>query len=105
MKKSTSQKALYELTRAELDTETERLFGLPCPPPNAPISAWHEYIVAAFFLHFAANTDAISTANEQAATFLLEKFTRCRNQIRPHIERALGRRLSELEMADRTLYV
>ena len=75
---------------------------LPPPPDGAPTDELYKWIVADFFMQFcksAGDPASMHARAIDAADFILSNFPKERENMRPHIERALGRGLTETRSA------
>lgn len=104
--KRTAPRGIHEMTAAELDAEVERICGLPMPPRDAPnyreLLAEHE--VAANFLIFLRTAQGDpDAAKARAAEFTLRNHVLPVDELAPHIERAMGRKLLAEELATKTI--
>jgi hypothetical protein len=81
--------------------------GLPCPPDDAPNARelWAEWEVASNFLReLNSSPDKPEAAKLAAAEYTLRNHAWPIEQLTPHIERALGRKLLADEIASGMLY-
>jgi hypothetical protein len=104
MKKSARQKGLHEMTYEELGQELERMCGLPCPPREASREDRAAYEVASSILLQMRFTPDPEVARKEAIEWTLKHPAYPLNELRPHIERAMGRRLLDAEMEGGVLY-
>src|SRR5262245_8266555 len=94
------QKAAHEMSYDELcEHKTRGFCGLPLPPSGAPIIEHHKYAVAGFFLLFCSEAKSAAEGKTQATNFLLQSWGNGLENLLPHIERALGRKLKPEELA------
>ncbi len=90
----------------QLIADIERVSGLPCPPRGAPNERelWAEHEVAANFLIHMRGASNPDDARIQAAEFTLRNPVYPLEMLRPHIERGLGRKLTDAEFDSRAVY-
>lgn len=90
----------------QLRADIESISGLPCPPHGAPDenALWVEHEVAANFLIHMRGAPDPHVARIKAANFTLQNPVHPVELLRPHIERGLGRMLTEAEFKDRILF-
>lgn len=89
-----------------LREEIELLSGLPCPPHGAPNERdlWAQHEVAANFLLEARRGGDPEANRKAAAEWTLQNHAHPIAELVPHIERALGRKLLQEEIAAGVLY-
>lgn len=104
MKRAAAAKTIAELSAAELRAEIEHLCGLPCPPDGAPVEMWEEHEVAANFLLAMRGANDVAAAKAAAAEFTLRNAIFPIERLRPHIERAMGRKLLDSEVEQRAIF-
>lgn len=90
----------------QLVADIERVTGLPCPPRGAPneFELWAEHEVASNFLTHMRGAPDPGKARVDAAEFTLRNPVYPLEMLRPHIERGLGRKLTDEEFESRTVY-
>jgi hypothetical protein len=98
------EKGVHEMTMPELNAAIEHLCGLPCPPVGSPRELYAEHEVAANFLAFVRDAENAEQAKRAAAEWTMQNNVFPLEELTPHIERAMGRKLLPAEVADRTLY-
>lgn len=88
------------ITPAEIAQAIEHICGVPCPPPDAPNQAelWAEHEVVGNFC-LSARFLPPGEAQRNAAEFTLQNPVYPPEMTRPHIERGLGRKLTDDEIA------
>ena len=88
------------LSTAELrEIMTREFCGLPPPADGAPAEEYYKWTVAGFFLLFCHEAKSANEGKIAAANFLLEQ-ERSRHNLLPHIESALGRKLTAAELGE-----
>jgi hypothetical protein len=85
---------------ADIAEAIERICGVPCPAPDAPNQAelWAEHEVVGNFC-LSARFLPPGEAQRNAAEFTLQNPVYPLDMTRPHIERGLGRKLTDDEIA------
>jgi hypothetical protein len=98
--------ATANLAGGDLRAEIESICGLPCPPPGVPNERdlWAQHEVASNFLLEARRGGDPEENRKAAAEWTLQNHAHPLNELVPHIERALGRKLLPEEIAAGTLY-
>lgn len=106
MKLSKADRPICHWSNAEIRAELEHISGLPCPPEGAPNERelWAEYEVASNFLMELRQGGDPADARCRAAEYTLQNHAHPIEQLAPHIERAMGRKLLDLEIEQRTIY-
>lgn len=104
--RSTRQsKSSSELSDTELRAELERISGLPCPVRGEPNERekWAQYEVAAnIILEMRGDPDP-DRAKRNAVNWVMNNHAYPLDELAPHIERAMGRKLWADELAARQL--
>lgn len=100
MKRTQSSGGDDPMTPTGMAKAIERICGVPCPPSDAPNQAelWAEHEVAANFC-LSARFLPPGEAQRNAAEFTLQNPVYPPEMTRPHIERGLGRKLTDDEIA------
>lgn len=87
-------------TIPEICEALERISGVPCPPPDAPNQdeLWAQFEVASNFCLVARFARDPMQAMRQAVEYTLQNAVYPLESLRPHIERGLGRKLTDDEI-------
>lgn len=103
MKRDAARPNEEPTTMAEICEAMERISGLRPPAPDASSELWAQYDVASTFCMMLRDFDDPGQARRAAAEFVLQNPVYPLDETRPHIERGLGRELSDDEIALRAL--
>lgn len=96
------------MTRTQIDDETERLIGLrppPCGAPKEDFAAW--WVAASILMYIDVNDNPHKgkiEGIEAAMKMWGDGEVRPRELLIPHIESALGRKLTAAEFESRTIF-
>ena len=94
-----TDKDVHEMSRGELDDFITSWAGLPAPPDKAPKEDFRRWLVASFMLQYCARADDPADAKQFAASALLRGRDDLALKLRPFIGEALGRPITDAEMA------
>jgi len=92
-------KDVHAMSRRELDDYITGLGGLPAPPYASPIENTCRWIVATFMIWCCKEADDLDYAKDFAASLLLHTNSDSSSRLRPYIGEALGREITDAEMA------
>ncbi len=91
-------KDVHAMSRSELDDYITGLGGLPAPPYASPIEDTCRWLVATFMIWCCKGADDLDYAKDFAASVLL-RSRYVSSRLRPYIGEALGRPITDAEMA------
>ena len=92
-------KELHAMSRSELDDFSTNIAGLPPPPHDAPIEDSYRWAVATIMLLCCKGAANIEHAKNLAASLLIRGRADSALKLQPYIEKALGRSITDAEMA------
>ncbi len=92
------EKQPHEMIWAELKNCSSQLAGLPAPCDGAPRTEWHKWAVAGLFLSSCRDAKSAEEGKILATNFVLQEWGSGLADLIPHIESALGRKLTEGEL-------
>ncbi len=102
--KGPHEKTISEMNEGELRDYLADSSILPLPPVDAPTSEFHKWLVADFFLSFCKEAKTPDEGKINAVNFLLGGAHDWVSNLRPYIESALGRKLTENELTDEIIF-
>ena len=95
-----NDKQLCQMTVNELRELAMGDTGLPLPEMEAPREAYYAWMVAVTFISCCQTAPDMATGQREAVSILLDGTRSGQGKLVPFVERALGRKLTEEEMAN-----